>query len=59
MVQWSSHIPETCTHERYQRTSFNVRGPGRLTIYTVKQQQHISAVEKKLKEIIWKIRENK
>ena len=53
----SNHVPETCICERCSRTSFNLGGPARPPIYTVKQQ-HISAVEKKLKETIWKTREN-
>ena len=35
-----------------------LRGPERPTIYAAKQQ-HISTVEKKSKETIWKTRENK
>ena len=49
-------IPETCASKRYLRTSLYLRGPGRPTIYTVKQQ-HISAAEQKSKETIQKTRE--
>ena len=54
-AQWSGHIPENCMRERCFRTSFTLRGPGRPIVYTVKQQ-HISALEKKLKETILKTR---
>lgn len=44
-------IPETCASQRYFRTSFYLRRPGRPTIYAGKQQ-HISTAEKKSKETI-------
>ena len=56
--QWPCHITEKCMRERYLRTSFDRRGPGRPTICRVKEQ-HVSAVVKALKETIWKTRGNK
>ena len=44
-------IPETRESEKYLRTLFYLRGPGRPAVYAVKKR-YISAAEKNSKETI-------